>query len=215
MDDLKLYGKTDKGLDSQIQTVRIFSCNICMEFGIEKCNILVLKRGIKNENCDIMVPNDLKISSLKEGENYKYLGILEAEDISTEKIKEKAKAEYLRRTRKVLESKLKSGNLFKAISTCAVSLFRYSAAFMARKKEEISEIDRRTRKLLTLRKAHHPKDDVQRLYIKRKEGGRGLISIEECVEDATAGLHHYIQNNQEIIREIIRETKSNRAPKGN
>ena len=96
-----------------------------------------------------------------------------------------------------------------------MSLFRYSAAFMARKKEEISEIDRRTRKLLTLRKAHHPKDNVQRLYIKRKEGGRGLISIEECVEDAIAGLHHYIQNNQEIIREIIRETKSNRAPKGN
>ena len=215
MDDLKLYGKTDKDLDSLIQTVRIFSCNIYMEFGIKKCNILMLKRGIKNENCDIMLPNDLKISSLKEGENYKYLGIHQAEDISTEKIKGKVKAEYLRRTRKVLESKLKSGNLFKAISTWGVSLFRYSDAFMDRKKEEISEIDRRTRKLLTMRKAHHPKDDVQRLYIKRKEGGRGLISIEECVEDAIAGLHQYIQNNQEIIREIIRETKSNRAPKGN
>ena len=175
----------------------------------------MLKRGIKNENCDIMLPNDLKISSLKEGENYKYLGILQAEDISTEKIKGKVKAEYLRRTRKVLESKLKSGNLFKAISTWGVSLFRYSDAFMDRKKEEISEIDRRTRKLLTMRKAHHPKDDVQRLYIKRKEGGRGLISIEEYVEDAIAGLHQYIQNNQEIIREIIRETKSNRTPKGN
>ena len=36
MDDLKLYGKTDKDLDSLIQTVRIFSCNICMEFGIKK-----------------------------------------------------------------------------------------------------------------------------------------------------------------------------------
>ena len=38
------------------------------EFEIEKCNILNLKRGIKDKNCDIMFPNNLKISSLKGGE---------------------------------------------------------------------------------------------------------------------------------------------------
>ena len=85
MDDLKLYGKTDKRRDSLIQTVRIFSSDICMEFGIEKCYILILKRGIKDQNCDIMLPNDLKISSLKEDENNKYLGILEAEEKNTKK----------------------------------------------------------------------------------------------------------------------------------
>ena len=117
MDNLKLYGKTDKGLDSLIEAVRIFSSDMCMEFEIEKCNILILKRGIKDENCDIMLPNDHKISSLKEGENYKYLGIVEAEDINTKKMKEKVKAEYLRCTRKVLKSKLNSGNIFKAITS--------------------------------------------------------------------------------------------------
>ena len=60
-----------------------------MEFGIEKCNTLILKRGIKDENCDIMLSNNLKISSIKEGENYRYLGILETEDINTKKIKAK------------------------------------------------------------------------------------------------------------------------------
>ena len=44
-----------------------------MEFGIEKCNILILKRGIKDENCDIMLPNNLKKFSLKGGENFKHL----------------------------------------------------------------------------------------------------------------------------------------------
>ena len=78
-----------------------------------------------------MLPNDLKVSSLKEGENYKYLGIRKAEDINTKKMKEKVKAGYLRRTRKVFESKLNSGNLVKAINTLAVHLFRYSAAFIA------------------------------------------------------------------------------------
>ena len=45
MDDLKLYRKTNKGLDSLIQTVKIFSFVICMEFGIKNCNILILKRS--------------------------------------------------------------------------------------------------------------------------------------------------------------------------
>ena len=55
----------------------------------------------------------------------------------------KVKTESLRRTRKVLESKLNSGNLFKAINTWALSLFRYSVAFIDWTKKEISEIDRK------------------------------------------------------------------------
>ena len=35
MDDLKLHGKIDKGLVLLIQTVRIFSSVISMEFGID------------------------------------------------------------------------------------------------------------------------------------------------------------------------------------
>ena len=30
--------------------------------------------------------------------------------------------------------------------------------------------------------ALHPKSDIDRLYILGKEGGRGLISIDDCVE---------------------------------
>ena len=37
MDDLKLYSRSEKGLDSLVQTVRVFSEDIGMEFGIEKC----------------------------------------------------------------------------------------------------------------------------------------------------------------------------------
>ena len=93
MDELKLHGKVDKGADSLIQTVRICSSNICMRFGFEKCNILILKRGIKDENSGIMLPNDLKISSVKDGENCKYLGKLEVKDINTKKTKGKVRGE--------------------------------------------------------------------------------------------------------------------------
>ena len=47
-----------------------------LDFGIEKCTILILKRGIKDKICDMAtLQDDLKISSLKEGENNKYLEI--------------------------------------------------------------------------------------------------------------------------------------------
>ena len=35
MNDLKLYGETEEDLDSLMHSVRIFSSDICMEFGIE------------------------------------------------------------------------------------------------------------------------------------------------------------------------------------
>ena len=46
------------------------------------------------------------------------------------------------------------------------------------KESELKSVDRKTRKYLTMHSAMHPKSDVDRLYIKRKDGGRGLISIE-------------------------------------
>ena len=41
---------------------------------------------------------------------------------------------------------------------------------------------RRTRKLMTMHKALHPWDDVNRLYMSRREWGRGLDNIEDTVD---------------------------------
>ena len=49
MDYLKLYSRSEKGLDSLVQTVRIFSEDIGMEFGIEKCAMLVMEKGKSQE----------------------------------------------------------------------------------------------------------------------------------------------------------------------
>ena len=45
MDDVKLFRKTEKQLESLMNTVRIFSDDIKMEFGIKKCGVLVMKKG--------------------------------------------------------------------------------------------------------------------------------------------------------------------------
>ena len=62
--------------------------------------------------------------------------------------------------RKLLETKLYSRNLIKGINTWAVTLARYSGPFLKWIREELKQIDQRSRKLITMYKALHPRDDV-------------------------------------------------------
>ena len=101
--------------------VRIYSQEIGMEFGIEKCAMLVMKSGKRNLTDGMELSNQEKIRTLGEKEAYKYLEIMEADTIKQVEVKEKIKKEYLRRTRKLLEIKLYSRNLIKGINTWAVS----------------------------------------------------------------------------------------------
>ena len=125
-----MYSRSEKGLDLLVQTVRDFSEDVGIEFGIEKCAMLVMEKGKMVKSVGIELPNGKVITSLQEGESYKYLGILEADKFLKEKMKLSVSKEYIRRLRKVLKSKLNGGNLVRGVNTWAVSLLRYSAAFV-------------------------------------------------------------------------------------
>ena len=75
MDDLKLYSQNEKALDSLVQTVRVFSEDIGMKFGIEKCATLVMEEEKIVKSVGAELPDGKIIKSLQEGESYKYLGI--------------------------------------------------------------------------------------------------------------------------------------------
>ena len=128
----------------------------------------------------IELPNQERIRMLGEKETYKYLRILEANTIKQVEMKEKIKKENLRRTRKLLETKLYSSNLIKGINTLAVALLWYSGPFLKWTRERLQEMDLRTRKHMTMHKVLHSRDDVDRVYVSRK-GRRGFASIEDSV----------------------------------
>ena len=77
-----------------------------------------------------------------------------------------------------------------------MSLLRYSAAFTSWRKSELQAVDRKARKLFTIYGGLHLKSDVDRLYIPRKDGGRGLISIEDCAELLVRGLEVYVHESE-------------------
>ena len=125
IDDIKLFAKNEKELETLIYAVRIYSQDIEMEFGIEKCAMLVMKSDKRYLTDEMELPNQDKVRTLGEKKTYKYLAILEAVTIKQLEIKEKFKKEYLRRTRKILETKLCCRNLIEEINTWPVSLVRY------------------------------------------------------------------------------------------
>ena len=137
------------------------------------------------------------MKGLKEGDSYKYLGVIQVDGMKHHKMKVKVKTEYYRRVRKILETKLNGVNIITGITTWAVSLLRYSAAFLDWTGAELDQMDRRTRKLMTMHRALNPKSEVARIYLSRKEGGRGLISVEDTIKLAIPGLERSVLTSEE------------------
>lgn len=50
---------------------------------------------------------------------------------------------------------------------------------------------------MTIMRCLHPSSNVVMLYLPWKDGGRGLLRVEECVMPECKFLHEYLQNNQE------------------
>ena len=131
MDDIKLFAKNEKELETHIHAVRIYSQDIVMELGI------------------------------------------------------------------------------KGLNTWAVSLIRYLGLFLKWTRDELKQMDQRTRKLMTMHKALQPRDDVDRLYVSRKEGGRGLAGIEESVDVSIQRLEDYIEKLKQGLITAIRNDTDN------
>ena len=81
------------------------------------------------------------------------------------------------------------------MNTWAVFLVRYSGPFLKWNREELQQINQTTRKLMTIHRTLHPRDNVDRLYVPRK-GGRRLTSIQYGVDSSIQQLEDYIQKRR-------------------
>ena len=89
--------------------------------------------------------------------------------------------------------KLNSRNLMKGINAWVVPFVRYLRPFLKWTREELKQMDQKTRKLMMMHKALHPRNDVDRLFMSRKGGRRGLASIEDNMDVSIQRLENYIK----------------------
>ena len=66
------------------------------------------------------------------------------------------------------------------------------------------QIDRKTRKIMTMNRMLHSRSNIGRLYIPRKEGGRGLLGIRDCVEQEEINLWKYVNESSEKLLEEVK-----------
>ena len=104
-----------------------------------------------------------------------------------------------------MKSELNAGNTVHAINVWAVSAFRYSAGILDWTKEQLEEIDQKTRKLITIYSMHHPKADTDRLYLPREAGGRGLLNVWQSVEEDKRSLVDYLTRSEEQLLQQVKE----------
>ena len=62
---------------------------------------------------------------------------------------------------------------------------------------------------MTMHKTLHPRDDVDRLYVSRKEGGRGLTSIEDSIDASIQKLKNYVEKHEGRLITAIRNDTDN------
>jgi hypothetical protein len=182
MDYLKLLGKSEEELQKQIQTVTTFSNDIHVEFGLDKCAKIVFKKGKLVHSQNLVVDINKEIRRLEQGKTYKYLGIEESDGIQHQQTKERLQMEYTRRLRMTLKSELNAKNKITAIGTLTVPVLRHNFGIINWRLEKIKKIDRKTRKILTIYQMHNPKADINRLYVKWKEGGRGQYKLKQHIK---------------------------------
>ena len=141
----------------------------------------------------------------------------------------KNKKDYLGIILKLLVTKLCCRNLIKWINIWAVSIVRYSGPFLKWTRDELMQMDQKTTKLMTMHKTLHPRDDVDRLYVSRKQGGRRLPALKQRwrIDTTTRGLHRisrkrtvynrqkrYEQNDGQLMETTRKQNGNKTNPMG-
>ena len=68
---------------------------------------------------------------------------------------------------------------------------------------ELRKLDAKIRKRFTCHRMHHPKSDVDCLYVPRNQGGRGMIQFEMSCKTTTIGLAEYLENSDDWMLQLV------------
>ena len=109
MKDIKTFAKKEKELKIWIQTIKIYNQDIGREFGIDICAVLIMKSRQKETTEGRELPNQ---KTFEEKTKVQVHGNSRSQHHHKE-IKRKISIEYLKRTRKLLETKVCGKNLIR------------------------------------------------------------------------------------------------------
>ena len=142
-----------------------------MQLRSDKCAYLHIERGNQKSLGKFLTLDETKLAELTEDECNKYLG--QDENIGYNDVlnKERVIKEYMKRIRKIWSSELYSNNKVIAHNTFAIPVLTPTFGIVKWTKDELEQMDVKTRKILSCNGSFHVNSDTDRLYTKHDKGG--------------------------------------------
>ena len=172
---LNIFAKNEKELGKLIQRIRIYSQDIGMEFGILKTFHSDTEKGENRHNERNRMTKQINHQNTWRNRIWEYWKW-------TSSNKQVLKKRYVKITKEEQNNFFKTNfcnrNLIKGINTWTVPVQRYTGPFL--KWKNTDKWTKGQRKSMTMHKALHVGDDIDRLYVSRKDG-TGLAIIEDSI----------------------------------
>ena len=211
MDDLKLYGRNSDQLDGLLYTVRTFSDDIQMKLCLDKCAVAHFVNGrLSGHNFGVTVGKRTPSTAwnrVKSTSTWVWM----SNGIQHSMMRERLRRDYFRRVKVVLRTELYGQNKILAINGFALPVLTYGFGVIHWDSTDLQQLDRRTRKLLSMHGVHYPSADVDRLYAPCSDGGRGLQQIELTYQSCIVRLNCYLADSSDPFIQMIGECDSGKS----
>ncbi|MDE5978285.1 MAG: reverse transcriptase family protein [Turicibacter sp.] len=145
---------------------------------------------------------------LDDQKGYKYLGILEdSKNAIKEENKSIIREKILDRTEALCMKSLNARNMFHAINEFAISTINYYVGVVEFEPKELDQLDAKIRQILAKYGITRKSSNMERLYIDRRQLGRGLQNIKEKAELLLLNLHDHLDKEEQTRAILICEQR--------
>ena len=196
MDDLKTFAGNLNDARSMAKLIFEFTTSIGMKFGLDKCKVLNVVRGKISKCGTIALDEKSVIDEMDSTDTYKYLGVIESSAIKHAEMKGITLEKFRKKLKNVLKTDLNAKNIMTAINEYAIPVLTYTFGIIHWTENDIKAADISVRKALNMRKMFEIRSDVDRLYLPRGMGGRGLTSLWDSFRCVNIRLAHFLDQNQ-------------------
>jgi len=193
IDDFKGYAKSEQELEVMNEMIVKASSDTGAVYGVKKCAEVVYKRGkmVKGEGLQVLEERMQALDPAK-NEFYKFLGCEQANGIDVAKVLARVKDEIAKRMDNLLETKLSDKNLMKAINSHVLPVAGYIMNVCKISETDLTELDMIIKRKLRGKMAHGRICSDERLYMHRRNGGRGLKSLREIYRETKTRIACYL-----------------------
>lgn len=205
MDDLKVYAQSQRDLEVVLNLVGSFSADVGMDLGLEKCAVIHLIRGRATDGVEDMTLLDgCVVRHLLEEQSYTYLGVHQRGMHQTKQLKGEISKRYTAMVKRIWKTELSARNKIAANNILATPILMHTFGCMKWTCEELQKMDRETRRIMLECKSLHPRASVQRLYLPRHLGGRGLIGVELMYRRSLINIAAKIFNTHDCLLNFVK-----------